>query len=213
MGTYRAYTLWSIIIFVIVAGLISIKAPANLLTASSEALRNIFGQQKTFVEVIDTKIEEASVETEEVRVVGALSGPNSTFVTDVSRSGNIDKKVEIKIENIIYDVEGADEGRERIVIKNQSTSSIDISNFSVQYLKFEGDYGSISKKNFESGHQIKGNGEFVIGANCKSIMPCLGVDMSWSQALGNNGGAIYLVSSQENISDVGDSDIVSFLKY
>ena len=114
---------------------------------------------------------------------------------------------------MIYDAEGADEGQERIVIQNNGTSTVDISGFSVQYLKTGAEYSSISKKNFEAGHQIDGGGEFAIGANCSGIVPCEGVNMSWSQALGNDSGTIYLTSNQEGVVSAEDPDIVDFFSY
>ena len=121
--------------------------------------------------------------------------------------------IELDITSVIYDAEGADEGRERIVIQNNSTSTADISGFSVQYLKTGAEYTSISKKNFEMGHQIDGGGEFVVGANCTGVVPCEGVNMSWSQALGNDSGTVYLVSNQENVESADDPDIVDFFSY
>ncbi len=121
--------------------------------------------------------------------------------------------IELDITSVIYDAEGADEGQERIVIQNNGTSTVDISGFSVQYLKTGAEYSSISKKNFEAGHQIDGGGEFAIGANCSGIVPCEGVNMSWSQALGNDSGTIYLTSNQEGVVSAEDPDIVDFFSY
>jgi len=121
--------------------------------------------------------------------------------------------IDLDITNVIYDAEGADEGQERIVIQNNSTSTVDISNFSIQYLKTGTEYTSISKKNFEAGHQIDGGGEFIVGANCSGAVPCDGVNMSWSQALGNDSGTIYLVSNQEAVVSSEDIDIVDSFSY
>ena len=210
---YKKYILGSILGLAIIGGALYIgrmETPFAPLASVGEAFNNIFGLKTEFVEVVDTKESQAKSESKEVRVVSALSKSNTV---STSKLDNPLPTIDLKIGRIVYDVEGADEGKERIVIKNHSVSILDISNFSVQYIKLGGTYSSISKKNFESGHHIEGNGEFIVGANCKGTIPCVGVDMLWSQALGNDGGTIYLVSNQENILGALDSDIVDFLQY
>ncbi|MCR4261067.1 MAG: lamin tail domain-containing protein [Candidatus Colwellbacteria bacterium] len=121
--------------------------------------------------------------------------------------------IDLEITSVIYDADGADEGKERITIQNNSASTVDISSFSIQYLKGGVGYESISKKNFEGGHEILGGGEFVIGANCSGTIPCEGVNMSWSQALGNTSGNVYLVSDQEGVLSAEDQEILDSFSY
>ena len=114
-------------------------------------------------------------------------------------------EIDLEITEVIFDVEGSDEGNERIKIENNGTSTVVLEDFSIQYLKLGGDFSSVSKKNFESGNAIED--EFVIGLNCSSGIPCEDVDMSWSQALGNDGGTVFLVTNQEVIEGESDPDI------
>ena len=121
--------------------------------------------------------------------------------------------IDLEIISVTYDADGADEGQERIIIQNNSTSTVDISSFSIQYLKGGVGYESISKKNFEVGHEVIGSGDFTIGVNCSSAIPCEGVNMSWSQALGNTSGSIYLVSNQEGVLSAEDPEILDSFSY
>jgi hypothetical protein len=121
--------------------------------------------------------------------------------------------VNLEITEIIFDVEGADDGQERVKITNNGDVDVAIETFSVQYLRVGGDISTIKKKNFASGNVVLAGGDFVVGMSCSTAVPCVGVDMSWSQALANDGGTVYLVSNQENITGSDDLDIVHFLVY
>lgn len=117
------------------------------------------------------------------------------------------------ISNVIYDVEGADGGKERIEIKNNSGADVDLSGGSLQYLPGGAEFATIRKKNFESGNVIPAGGTFLVGTACTSSAPCEGVGMSWSQSLGNEHGTVYLVENQEAITDGGDSDVGAEYSY
>ncbi|MDD5710833.1 MAG: lamin tail domain-containing protein [Candidatus Colwellbacteria bacterium] len=119
----------------------------------------------------------------------------------------------LEITEIVFDVEGADDGLERVIISNSTSTDVLIGAFSLQYLRAGDDFTAIKKKNFESGDTVPANGVFVIGISCSAATPCEGVDMSWSQSLANDGGIVYLVFNQEDITDASDPDIVHFLVY
>ena len=130
---------------------------------------------------------------------------------DTSEEDIPEAEVSLSIDEVIFDTEGSDEGNERITISNNGTSTVVLEEFSIQYLKSDGDFSNIAKKNFESGHSIED--DFIVGMNCSSSSPCESVDMSWSQSLGNDSGTIYLVLNQEKITDSSDVDIHTLFEY
>jgi hypothetical protein len=119
----------------------------------------------------------------------------------------------LSITEIIFDVEGADNGLERVKISNSGDNDILMETFSLQYLRVGADISAIKKKNFEAGDLIPAGGDFLVGMSCSTAVPCEGVDMSWSQSLANDGGTVYLVSDQENITDASDPNIICSLSY
>jgi len=121
----------------------------------------------------------------------------------------------LEIISVIFDPDGVDDGNERIVIKNTGSNEADISSYSIQYLSStaNNDFSKIAKKNFESGNKISADSTFTIGVNCHTATPCEDVDMSWSQALGNSGGSIFVVLNQEKITDASDPDILDSFDY
>ncbi|MBU2101459.1 lamin tail domain-containing protein [Patescibacteria group bacterium] len=119
----------------------------------------------------------------------------------------------LQIAEIIYDVEGADDGQERVRLLNNEEEDVLLENYSLQYLKVGGDISEIKKKNFESGMIIVAREGFVVGMSCSSDVPCEGVDMSWSQSLGNDGGTVYLVANQELLVDGSDTNIINSFVY
>ena len=164
----------------------------------------------------NNEIEDESEEEDQDEDQDENEGDSSPELEEDSNgNGESDTNEEIlnlEIEEVIYDVEGADEGQERIVIKNNGSSTVILESYSIQYLSTTGDFTNLKKKNFESGHQVESGEEFVIGLNCSGAIPCEGVDMSWSQALGNTGGMVYLVSNQDAVINEEDLDIIhSFL--
>jgi len=130
-----------------------------------------------------------------------------------SDSGGLEDFSGLKIVSVIFDVEGSDRGKERVTISNIGVSSKNLNSGSIQYLPAGSDFPKIKKKNFESGSAVAGGAVFVVGMNCHSDSVCSGVNMSWSEALNNSGGSIFLASDQERITDIGDTDVVSRYEY
>jgi len=123
----------------------------------------------------------------------------------------------LEIAEVIYDPEGADEGKELVKISNPNDTEVDLSAYSLQYLGSSGDFSDIKKKKFEAGNRIPGQGIFKIGANChpdaNPPIPCDNVDLSWSQELNNTSGTVFLVSNQELLTGLSDPDIVDGFHY
>ncbi|GEM_PF-6302157 len=135
-----------------------------------------------------------------------LNSTSTASTTDISN-------LNLKITEVVYDSEGGDEGNEYVNIFNSGDDNVDLNSFSLQYLGLDNDFSNIKKKNFESGNNILSQGYFKIGLNCHSDTPCNDVDLSWSQALNNTSGAVFLVSNQEVISDAEDNNIVNVYYY
>lgn len=152
-------------------------------------------------------------------LVGYKEEYDSALLVDdklVEGSNGVPKKIDfsnIVISSVIFDVDGADEGKERIVIRNNGGMDIDLFGGSVQYVSSGGNFSTVKKKNFESGHKISAGGEFVIGANCHSESPCVGANMSWSEALNNSGGSVFIVSGREAVAGFSDSSIAARFDY
>ncbi|PIR98547.1 MAG: hypothetical protein COT88_01020 [Candidatus Colwellbacteria bacterium CG10_big_fil_rev_8_21_14_0_10_41_28] len=122
-------------------------------------------------------------------------------------------EINLSIISVEFDLEGSDEGLERVVIENSGQAVVSIENYSLQYIKFGGTLDDLEKKNFESGNEIAPGGQFIIGMSCSSAVPCEGVNMSWSKSLNNNGGTLFIVSNQELITELEDEDIVTAYNY
>jgi len=140
------------------------------------------------------------------------SNQNSQISNQASSANNAGS-LKLKITEVVYNPEGADEGNEYVKIFNSENSDVDLSNFSIQYLAADGDFSGIKKKNFENGNKILSQGYFKIGMNCHTATPCEGVDLSWSQALNNTKGTVFLVSGQDLISSATDVHIIDSYSY
>ena len=119
----------------------------------------------------------------------------------------------LQITQVIYDPDGSDEGNELVEVTNPNDEQIDINLYSLQYLGPSSDFAGIEKKNFQADNIIPAQGIFKIGINCHTNTPCVGVDMSWSQALGNESGTAFIVSNQELLTGFSDPDIVDGFHY
>jgi len=119
----------------------------------------------------------------------------------------------IKIIEVIFDPEESDRGRERVVLKNSNNLAIDLSSYSLQYLGQNNNFSEIKKKNFEAGNSIPSEGIFKIGMNCSTAFPCEEVNLSWSQALRNQSGTLFLVSHKNEIKNTEDPGIIDVFKY
>jgi len=118
-----------------------------------------------------------------------------------------------RIIEVIFNPEGLDDGRERVILKNFSNLAIDLSNYSLQYLGQNNNFSEIRKKNFEAGNNIPSEGIFKIGMNCSTTFPCEEVNLSWSQALRNQSGTLFLVSHRNRINNFNDEGIINIFKY
>ena len=119
----------------------------------------------------------------------------------------------IKITEVIFNPEGLDEGRERVILKNPNNLAIDLSNYSIQYLGQNNNFSEIKKRNFITGNTIYSGGFFKIGMNCSASSPCEEVNLSWSQALRNQSGTLFLVSHRNKLSSFEDPGIIDVFKY
>jgi len=119
----------------------------------------------------------------------------------------------IKIIEVIFDPEGSDKGKERVILKNPNNLAIDLSGYSLQYLGQNNDFSEIKKKNFEAGNSIPSEGIFIIGMNCSGDIPCREVDLSWSRDLKNQSGTLFLVSHKDEIRNAEDPGIIDVFKY
>ncbi len=112
----------------------------------------------------------------------------------------------VLVSEVFANPSGSDEGAEFIELYNTTESPVSLENWSVQYLP-TGEEGSAPRKKNFSSSAIPARGFFSIGMNCSSATPCEGVDMSWSEALVNGGGTIYLVAKTEAVSGASDPAI------
>ncbi|MBI4193208.1 MAG: lamin tail domain-containing protein [Candidatus Colwellbacteria bacterium] len=119
----------------------------------------------------------------------------------------------VVMSEIFPDPEGSDDGREFVEIHNLSASAVDISGWSLQYRSSGDSFDAVKKKNFEAGNTIAPKGFFLVGTHCSSESPCSTADMSWSQALGNSGGDLYLVNHRDAIAGADESGIADVVSY
>ena len=131
---------------------------------------------------------------------------------------------DLKIIEVVYDFESVesnkDEGNERIKFKNLTSQNVSLEGLSLQYQyrKTDGALSSFLKRNFNEGSFVSPGNVFVVGANChpekkENPTPCIGIDMSWSQALNNSNGAIFLVSNKETLTSIDDENIIDSFSY
>ena len=119
----------------------------------------------------------------------------------------------VRIIEVIFNPEGSDDGRERVILKNFGNLAIDLSNYSLQYLGQNNIFSEIKKRNFVAGNSIHVDGIFKIGMNCSTAYPCSEVNLSWSQDLRNQRGTLFLVSHKNRISSFDDAGIINIFKY
>ncbi len=119
----------------------------------------------------------------------------------------------LSIVEVIYNPEGSDEGKELVTVNNPNSGEVDVGSYSIQYLGSDGDFTKTKKKNFGAENKIPGKGIFKIGMNCGSDTPCENVDMSWSEALNNSLGTVFLVSNQALLTGLSDADAIDGFHY
>lgn len=116
-------------------------------------------------------------------------------------------------------VGGADTGDEFIELYNMTTSAVDISSWSIQYMS--NGSANVLKKNFESGNQISAKGFFLVARdkNASGTDGYIGTktaDMlhrTFSLSGTGSGGKIFIVKNAETITGETDSDIIDKLDY
>ncbi len=181
----------------------------SLLKRTSE---KVFGvDERRAVEVVDLNAENS------LNNASTVSSFETVVITDSEITDSETKAsvnlYGVEIIDVIFDVDGPDEGNERIVLKNSSAAEVNLIGGSIQYLPTGREYSGIKKKNFEEGAKISPGSTFAIGANCHSSSPCVGVEMPWSESLGNDGGTVFVVSGRDIIIGANDASIVHRYNY
>lgn len=116
------------------------------------------------------------------------------------------------ISELFIDMAGADT-EEFIKLFNPTTSTVDLSGWSIQYLS--GSTTSterIVKKNFTATSSISGESYFIIGMGDFSSTSTVS-DMTWSQSLSNSGATVFLAASQSVITDITDAFLIDRVAY
>ncbi len=115
------------------------------------------------------------------------------------------------ISELFVDMAGADIG-EFIELYNPTESAIDISNWSLQYLSGgSAGFASVAKKNFVASASIPAKGFYLIGTG--GYAGAVVADMTWSQALNNDGATVFLVSDQTPLADAASGAIIDRVAY
>ncbi len=116
----------------------------------------------------------------------------------------------ILISEILFDAEGSDTDKEFIELYNPNNETVNISEWSIQYLGGNATTTEKTvKKNFEENNTISPYGFFLI-----SLSENENADLQWeSGSLGNTGGSIFLVKNKEEITSTNDEDVVSKVSY
>jgi hypothetical protein len=224
--SFRKYVgVFLAILISVIGGLyiFSVKHESSFFYSITKTIRDSFSDtlygnvgKENLVEVIDLKNSGDSYlpsSTEEMIIPDIPSDSNDGNEEYKKEEQRIQDFFDLNIVSVIYDVDGADEGNERIIILNKGDTDIDLSYASLQYVPSSGDFIKIKKRNFEAGNIILSGKEFVIGANCHFDTPCVGVDLSWSEALNNTSGTIFIVRNQEQLIGVNDPDIIDLFLY
>ena len=202
------------VLLILVSGLVYFYRNSSLIENTGKTFGKIFGRgDSDLVEVIDLNDSGAGngspVETFKQETL--VENENGDVAVEEQRVSNFDGLVEITV--VVFDVDGSDLGKESVTITNSSISDINISAGSIQYLQSGADFLKIKKRNFEAGNTVKATSNFIVGMNCHADTPCVGADISWSEALNNTGGAVFIVSDKEKIEGVIDVNIVSRYDY
>ena len=117
----------------------------------------------------------------------------------------------VLISEIYPDMVGADTG-EFVELYNASDADVDISGWSLQYLAGSAtSTEKITKKNFEPGAVVPAKGFYLIGLG--GYVGSVAADMTWSQALNNDGATVFLVAHQNEIVTESDADIIDRVGY
>lgn len=148
----------------------------------------------------------------------AATSTETTATSTVATSTPISLAGSVLISEI--QTSGANAGDEFIELYNTSSSEIDLSSWSVQYVG--GDTTTtehVEKKNFVEGNKIGSYGFFLIARNSSSstddgyrgsVVPDLA---HRSFALSNRGAVVFLVGDKEPISAFDDADIIDAVSY
>ncbi|TSC52057.1 MAG: PKD domain-containing protein [Parcubacteria group bacterium LiPW_41] len=119
---------------------------------------------------------------------------------------------------------GVDAGDEFIELYNPTTSTINMTGWSIQYTSgrvTEITPSVVSKKNFVASSSIRGEGYFLIARSMSasgndgysaSPIPDLS-HRSFSMSSASTGGLVFLVKNNEDVESVNDGDIVDFVNY
>jgi len=147
--------------------------------------------------------------------IGESAGSSTTGAVATSSGG-------ILISEIM--VSGLDSGDEFIELYNPTTSTVDISGWSIQYVggsATEISSSTASKKNFLATSTVGANRFFLIardvdGGGSDGYVGTTAPDMNhrtFSLSGASSGAKIFLVSNQEYIDGLSDPDIADYLDY
>ena len=126
------------------------------------------------------------------------SGSSGTSSVSPSGTGSV------RINEILFDAEGSDAGKEFIELHNPGTAAVDLAGWSIQT--------QTAKKNFEDGNAIPAGGCFLVTMGSGAPSPALG--MRWtSGSLNNTSGTAYAVRNQDFVSGDSDADIADRAAY
>lgn len=128
---------------------------------------------------------------------GSSASPNAPSVV----SGGTGS---VRVNEILFDAEGSDAGKEFIELYNPGTSAVDLAGFSLQT--------QTAKKNFEDGNAIPAGGCFLITMGSNAPTPALGMRFA-SGSLNNTSGTVFVVRNQDFVSGDSDTDIADRAAY
>ncbi|MEK7192053.1 MAG: lamin tail domain-containing protein [Patescibacteria group bacterium] len=133
-------------------------------------------------------------------IVSASSAPAPQSQPAASEASP-NPSLKILINEIFFDAEGSDSGKEFIELYNPNNETVDISSWSIQHVSSS---GSLTKKNFESGDVIKPNGFFLIWLGSGSAGSPQ-ADMVWASGSLNNTAAAISINNGELVNSVSYS--------
>jgi len=210
------WKLFGALLFAISTGLILyISRDSSVANNLKDTASNVFGvSESELVEVIDLRkagsLEEGMPEGEEEMQTIVVTGEDETVEFSSGREAGL---YNLQIVSVIFDVDGSDLGEERVIIKNIGNSVVQMGGGSIQYLAIGDEFAQIRKKNFEADSSVGPALVFVVGMNCHADSRCSDVNISWSEALGNTGGTVFVIANQEKITGSDDLDIVARYDY